>query len=118
MSWVWGFVSGQFGMCFMLAPFPQEFREDVLRVVAAGESGVTIRMIAKDFGISAATTDNWLKAQKVESGEKPGVTKAESQELRELRKRNRLLEQEVEVLRRAVAYLSQANLPGKGSTRL
>ncbi|CAM4169879.1 Transposase-like protein [Helcobacillus massiliensis] len=38
-------------------------------------------------------------------------------ELRDLRRRNRLLEQENEVLRRAAAYLSQANLPGKGSTR-
>ena len=38
-------------------------------------------------------------------------------ELRELKKRTRLLEQENEVLRRAAAYLSQANLPGKGSTR-
>mgnify|MGYP000698734571 CR=1 FL=1 len=38
-------------------------------------------------------------------------------EIRELKKRNRLLEQENEVLRRAAAYLSQANLPGKGSTR-
>ncbi|WP_293781048.1 hypothetical protein [uncultured Aeromicrobium sp.] len=38
-------------------------------------------------------------------------------ELRELRQRNRLLEQEVEVLRRAMAYLSQAHLPGKGFTR-
>jgi len=45
------------------------------------------------------------------------VTSSESAELRELRKRNRLLEQENEVLRRAAAYLSQANLPGKGSTR-
>jgi len=52
----------------------------------------------------------------VEAGRKPGVTLSESTELRELRKRNRLLEQENEVLRRAAAYLSQANLPGKGST--
>jgi transposase len=41
------------------------------------------------------------------------VTASESSELRELRKRNKLLEQENEVLRRAAAYLSQANLPGK-----
>ena len=41
------------------------------------------------------------------------VDHRESAELRELKRRNRLLEQENEVLRRAAAYLSQANLPGK-----
>ena len=46
-----------------------------------------------------------------------GKTTDESAELREARRRNRLLEQENEVLRRAAAYLSQANLPSKGSTR-
>ena len=50
-------------------------------------------------------------------GAKPGQTRTEAAEIRELKKRNRLLEQENEVLRRAAAYLSQANLPGKGSTR-
>jgi transposase len=44
---------------------------------------------------------------------KPGTTAAESAELRELKRRNRLLEQENDVLRRAAAYVSQANLPGK-----
>ena len=44
---------------------------------------------------------------------KPGMTEDKNMELRELRRRNRLLEQENEVLRRAAAYLSQANLPGK-----
>ena len=56
---------------------------------------------------------NWLRAADVEDGVKPGPTSSESAELRELRRRNRLLEQENEVLRRAAAYLSQANLPGK-----
>ena len=45
------------------------------------------------------------------------MSRAESAELRELKARNRLLEQENEILRRAAAYLSQANLPGKGITR-
>ena len=49
----------------------------------------------------------------VEDGVKPGTTAAENADLREARKRIRLLEQENEVLRRAAAYLSQANLPGK-----
>jgi hypothetical protein len=38
-------------------------------------------------------------------------------ENRDLKRRNRLLEQENEVLRRAAAYLAQGSLPGKGSTR-
>jgi transposase len=41
------------------------------------------------------------------------MTEADRDQMRELKKRNRLLEQENEVLRRASAYLSQANLPGK-----
>ncbi|HOQ86589.1 MAG TPA: hypothetical protein PLQ89_12830 [Phycisphaerae bacterium] len=49
----------------------------------------------------------------MDDGVRPGVTSSESAELRELKRRNRLLEQENEVLRRAAAYLSQANLPGK-----
>ena len=58
-----------------------------------------------------------MRKADVEDGVRPGVTASESAEMRELRTRNRLLEQENEVLRRAAAYLSQANLPGKGSTR-
>ena len=45
------------------------------------------------------------------------VTFKDAAELREALRRIKLLEQENEVLRRAAAYLSQANLPGKGSTR-
>lgn len=64
------------------------------------------------------TLTKWLRRADIDEGRKPGTTSTESAKLRELRKRNRrLLEQENEVLRRAAAYLSQANLPGKGSTR-
>ncbi len=54
-----------------------------------------------------------MKAADVEEGVKPGTTAADNADLRAARKRIRLLEQENEVLRRAAAYLSQANLPGK-----
>ena len=56
---------------------------------------------------------NWLKKADIEDGVRAGVTDSERAELRELKKRNRLLEQGNEVLRRAAAYLSQVNLPGK-----
>ncbi len=97
----------------MPKPFPREFREDVVRVARDRDSKTTIEQIARDFGIHVGTLTKWLRQADVEDGVKPGVTESESAELRELKRRNRLLEQENEVLRRAAAYLSQANLPGK-----
>lgn len=56
------------------------------------------------------TLSKWMRQADVDEGQHPGVSSAESAENRELKKRVRLLEQENEVLRRAAAYLSQANL--------
>ncbi len=101
----------------MPKPYPQEFRDDVVRVARNREEGVTVDQVAADFGIHPMTLTKWMRQADIDEGTKPGTTRSESDELRELRRRNRLLEQENEVLRRAAAYLSQANLPGKGSTR-
>ena len=90
---------------------PKEFRDDVVAVARKGDA--TIAEVAKDFGISESCLRNWLSKADVDDGRRPGVTSTDSAELRELKRRNRLLEQENEVLRRAAAYLSQANLPGK-----
>jgi len=90
---------------------PREFRDDVVAVARKGEA--PIAEIAKDFGVSESCLRNWLHAADVDQGLRPGTTAVESAEIRELKRRNRLLEQENEVLRRAAAYLSQANLPGK-----
>ena len=97
--------------------YPKEFRQDVVRVALARDPGVSLAQVATDFGIHVGTLDKWLRQERIESGEQEGLSCSQSQELRELRRRNRLLEQENEVLRRAAAYLSQANLPGKGISR-
>ncbi len=97
----------------MARPYSREFREDVIRVARSREPGTRLRDIAADFGISESCLNNWLGAADVEDGVKPATMAAENAELREAKKRIRLLEQENEVLRRAAAYLSQANLPGK-----
>lgn len=97
----------------MPKPYPREFRDDVVRVARRRDAGVTLEQIAKDFGIHPVTLSNWLSQSAVDDGDKAGVTTNEASENRELRRRVKLLEQENEVLRRAAAYLSQANLPGK-----
>ena len=97
----------------MPKPYPQEFRDDVVSVARNREPGQTIKQIAADFGIAESCLRNWMRAAEVTDGARPGRMTAENVELREATKRIRLLEQENEVLRRAAAYLSQANLPGK-----
>lgn len=99
-------------MFTMPKAIPEEFRRDVIAVARKGEA--PLRQIAKDFGISEGCLHRWLKIADREDGvvrdgrQNPGD---ESAELRELKKRNRLLEQENDVLRRAAAYLSRDILP-------
>jgi transposase-like protein len=94
-------------------PYPREFRDDVVRVARRRDPGVTLEQIAADFGLHPMTLSKWLRQAKVDDGDRPGVTSTESEELRAARRRIRLLEQENEVLRRAAAYLSQANISPK-----
>ncbi|MEV7995362.1 IS3 family transposase [Streptomyces sp. NPDC086077] len=91
----------------MPKPYPKEFREDVMRVARNREPGVTLERIAADFGVHPITLSKWLRRADTEEGAGPATASGESAELREARKRIRLLEQENEVLRRAAAYLSQ-----------
>jgi transposase len=100
-------------MCTMPKPYPREFREDVIRVARNREPGVRVKDIAADFGISESCLNNWLSQADRDDGVRSGPSSGELAELRDAKKRIRLLEQENEVLRRAAAYLSQANLPGK-----
>jgi transposase len=72
----------------------------------------TYAQIAKDFGISEATLHSRIKKADIEDGVRPGMTSVEAAENRELRKRNRALEQENEILRRAAAYFAR-ELPSK-----
>jgi transposase len=91
-------------MLTMPTAYGAEFRQDVIDVARKGEA--PLAQIAKDFGLSVTTLKRWIAmAERKESGAGPAAT--ESAEMRELKKRNRLLEQENEILRRAAAYLAR-----------
>jgi transposase len=97
-------------------PFPPEFRRDVIAVARKGEASVA--RIARDFGISESCLARWLKIADREDGisgpassDRGGGEKSDAAELRELRRRNKLLEQEYEILRRATAYFARDVLP-------
>lgn len=95
----------------MPKPYPGEFRDDVVRVARNRDVGVTLDQIATDFGIHPMTLSKWLRRARIDDGEQPGRITTESAELVAARRWIRLLEQENEVLRRAVAYLGRAGLP-------
>ncbi len=107
----------------MPKPFPAEFRRDVIAV--ARSSDASMASIARDFGISESCLARWLKLADRDDGlgDRPGGRRADGsppgspvtpataatveQRLRDLEKRNRQLEQENEVPRRATAYFSR-----------
>ena len=93
----------------MPKPYPLEFRRDVVAVARRRES--SLRQVAKDFGISETCLHRWVRRAEIEDGKREGLTLEEEAEIRDLRKRNRLLEQENEVLRRAAIYLGQGVVP-------
>jgi transposase-like protein len=89
--------------------FPEEFRRDV--VAMARKRDVPMSQVARDFGISQSCLSRWVRRAEIEDGQREGLTLAEEAEIRALKKRNKLLEQENEILRRAAIYLGQAVNP-------
>jgi Transposase. len=89
--------------------FPEEFRRDVVAV--ARRHDAPMGQVARDFGVSQSCLSRWVRRAEIEDGQREGLTMAEEAEIRALKKRNRLLEQENEVLRRAAIYLGQGLNP-------
>ena len=89
--------------------FPEEFRRDVVAVARRGD--LTAAEVAADFDISIKTVYRWLRQADVDDGIKDGLTTTEQQEIVKLRRENRRLEMENEILRRAAAYFARDALP-------
>jgi transposase-like protein len=91
----------------MPAAHAPEFRRRALDLVAAN---APVARTARDLGISESCLRNWMERDAVDSGRNPGPTTDEHKELVELRRRIRLLEMEVEILKRASAYFARENV--------
>jgi len=91
------------------APYPPEFREQMVALVRAGRSP---EELSREFEPSAQSISNWVaQADRDEGKRKDGLTSAERDELRQLRKENRQLKLEREILSKAAAWFAQETAP-------
>ena len=92
----------------MPAPFPPEFRR---RAVELGrERAKPIAQIAADLGVAESALRRWMAQADVDEGKKEGLTTAEREELARLRRENRVLKMERELLSRAAAFFASENV--------
>jgi transposase len=69
--------------------------------------------LAADLGVSESSLWRWLKQADVDEGAKPGLTSEEREELAQLRKENRVLRMERDLLSRAAAFFASENVRPK-----
>lgn len=84
-----------------------EFRRRALDLVAQGEP---VAATARNLGISESCLRRWMSQDEVDRGDRNGLTTTEKRELVELRRKNRVLETEIEILKRASAYFARENV--------
>lgn len=89
--------------------FPAGFKRDVVRVARRGD--LTVPEVAHDFGVSEESVRRWVRQADIDDGVRDGQTSAEQSELVQLRREQRPLEMENEMLRRAAAYFASSSLP-------
>jgi transposase-like protein len=89
--------------------FPAEFKRDVVAVARRGD--LSVAEVAVDFGVAEETVRRWMRQADIDDGIKDGLTTAEQEEVVRLRRANRRLEMENEILRRAAAYFAKDALP-------
>ncbi len=96
-------------------PYPPEFRQELVQLV---RSGRTPEALSKEYEPSAQAIRNWVaQADRNEGRRDDGLTTIERDELRRLRRENRRLREEREILKKAAAWFAQetGSIPSRGS---
>lgn len=93
----------------MPAPHPPEFRRRAVELARQGDKSLI--ELAKDLGISRSCLQNWMRQADIDdNGDRERLTSSEKKELAALRRRNKQLEMENEILKRAAAYFARENV--------
>jgi transposase len=82
--------------------FPDEFKTDAVAMVL--DDGRKIVDVAEAIGVGEGTLGNWVRLERIERGERAGLTRDDRAEIVELRKENARLRMERDLLKRATAF--------------
>ena len=95
-------------------PYPLEFRQQMVDLVRAGR---TPEELGREFEPSGESIRNWVRQADRDEGRAEGLTTAERKELSRLRRENRKLRQEREILSKAAAWFARESesIPGESS---
>ena len=85
--------------------FTSEFKADIVERCRRGDR--TIAQVARDFDLTETAVREWVKQSEIDAGERDGLTTEERNELSALRRENRRLREDVEILRRATAFFAK-----------
>jgi transposase len=85
--------------------FSDEYKTEVVELCRT--SGKSIAQVARDLGIGETAVRRWVAQAEIDTGRRPGLTTEEHAELVALRKENRVLREERDLLRRATAFFAK-----------
>ncbi len=95
-------------------PYPPEFRTEAVRLVRDGSRPISV--VAKDLGVSDESLRHWVKQADLDDGRRrDGLTTEERHELVRLRRENRILREEREILKKAAAFFATETGSSRGS---
>lgn len=85
--------------------FTEEYKTEVVQLCLSGEK--SIAQVARELGIARQVVQRWVARWETDTGEREGLTRSEREELEQLRRENRILREERDILRRATAFFAK-----------
>ena len=85
--------------------FTAEFKAEVVALVR--QPGNTAAGVARDLDLTETAVREWVRQADIDDGRGDGLTTGEREELARLRRENRRLQQDVEILKRATAFFAK-----------
>lgn len=85
--------------------FTPEYKAEVVSLCLSGEK--SIAQVARELEIARQVVQRWVTEWETSNGERDGLTTSEREELERLRRENRILREERDILRRATAFFAK-----------